>query len=233
MDDGGGESRCAKGAQFVANFVVAPDDEAAFATLDSVFFGERGATAVTSGGEAGGFLPIAHVEGVAEFKGGQQGLRRRGGVQREPVACGLATRDEALIAFGFREQVGFQRVLMLNALKFAVVALRLSNGSLVVCHQEGAAGSRVEEVGGQSLHCAAAGVKIRFHGGGGHGEGQASKFEREGCQVAAGRGALEQFGEKCVSEGSLNAGEGGGVAVGHALDKLPLHLKGLLHATKR
>jgi len=54
VDDGVGEGGCT--AKFVANFLVALDDETTFLALDCVLFGERGTAAVTSGGEARGFL---------------------------------------------------------------------------------------------------------------------------------------------------------------------------------
>ena len=86
MDDGGGEGGCTKSAKLVANFVVALDDEATFLALDCVFFGKRSTTAVASGGEARGFLPIADVETIPEFEGRQQRLSGSGGVHGEPVA---------------------------------------------------------------------------------------------------------------------------------------------------
>jgi len=52
VNDGGGEGGCTKSAKFVANFVVALDDETTFLALDCVFFGERGTAAITSNGES-------------------------------------------------------------------------------------------------------------------------------------------------------------------------------------
>jgi len=57
VDDGGGEGRCTKSAKFIANFIVALDDETAFHALDCMFFGERGTASFTSGWKAGGSSP--------------------------------------------------------------------------------------------------------------------------------------------------------------------------------
>mgnify|MGYP007080219426 CR=1 FL=1 len=232
MDDGGGEGGCTKSAKLVANFVVALDDEATFLALDCVFFGERSTTAVASGGEARGFLPIADVETIPEFEGRQQRLSGSGGVHGEPVACALTSLDETLVGFGLSKQVAVELALLLVMHLFTVVAMRFTDGLLVVGNQKRFVGRGVQQVGGETLHSSTAGFKVGLHCCGGHGKGKAAKFEREGGQVAAGRGALEKFWKEGVPEGCLDTGVGGGATFNNTLGELPLHLKGLLRAGK-
>jgi len=82
--------------------------------------------------------------------------------------------------------VGVQLALISVVLKFMVaVAMRFLDCLLVAGHQKRFLTRWIKEVGGERLHNTTASLKVGVLCGGGNGEGQATKFEREGGQVAA------------------------------------------------
>ena len=78
---------------------------------------------------------------------------------------------------------------------------------LVVSHQKRFVRRGIKEVGGERLHSTTASLKVGVHCGGGNGDGQATKFEREGDQVVARGGAPEELRKESVPEGCLHVNE--------------------------
>jgi hypothetical protein len=145
----------------------------------------------------------------------------------------LTSGDEALVGLWFVLEEAAKGDFIECLLLFAVKLLGCSNGFLVVFKSERLGGGIwALDVGGKLLHHAAAGVEIEGGGGGGIGEGHAGELERKGGQGPVWWLALKEFWEKDVSHGSLNSGKGRRGAFDHPLNKLPLHLKRLLHPTE-
>jgi len=227
------EKAAAHKAPSSSRISVALNHEPTFLALDSMLFGERGATAITKRGETRGLYPIAHAKAIAELKSREQGLTSADGTQGKPSAGCLTSDDEALVGFWFVLEEVAKEGFIERLLLFAVKLLGCSNCFLVVFKSErlgGGIGALC--VGGKLLHHAAAGVEVEGGGGGGIGEAHAGKLERKGGQGPVRWLALKEFWEKDVDHGSLNGSKGQRGAFNHPLNKLPLHLKRLLHPTE-